>query len=189
MGYGGGGRRGAAEGGRARTRNRVRERKGPPPLGRSGVPRTNGWERLQRLTRKSRLVAWCAGMLFGQTPRVHVHCHKFLHVKCYTRKSLPVSACPTEILSLWLLGIRLWQSKSCARRLLSHLGYQQNFWIFWPPLIRICNWFVEWNSRNLPYYVRFSMTPLPLWCRHHIWTLPYCVHACQEQSWLARAIA
>ena len=29
------------------------------------------------------------------------------------------------------------------------------------------------NSRNLHYYVRFSTTPSPLRCGHHIWTLPY----------------
>ena len=30
-----------------------------------------------------------------------------------------------------------------------------------------------WNSRNLPHYVRFSMTPLPFRCGHHFWKLLY----------------
>ena len=50
-----------------------------------------------------------------------------------------------------------------------------NFLIFWPPFpfVRIWNQFWLQNSGNLPYCVRFSMTPL--WCKHHIWTLHSCV--------------
>ena len=41
-----------------------------------------------------------------------------------------------------------------------------------PFFVHIWNWFVVLNSHNLPSYNRFSMTPLPLRFRHHIWTLP-----------------
>ena len=32
---------------------------------------------------------------------------------------------------------------------------------------------VLYNSCNLSNYIRFSMTPSPLRCGHHIWRLPY----------------
>ena len=32
--------------------------------------------------------------------------------------------------------------------------------------------FILYSSRNLPYCVRFSMTPSPLQCGHHIWKPP-----------------
>ena len=45
----------------------------------------------------------------------------------------------------------------------------KSFKIFWPhpPLVFIRNWFMFYNSCNLPNLVCFSMTPLGLKCRHH----------------------